>query len=95
MALAAVESGLRLVWFHQGRGFMTMGKLVLLSSVPLFWDFRLPILFGVLVMASVGSHMSGRFRYYSVVYRRVIHDGYGPGGKKAREGVRVEGDPAV
>jgi hypothetical protein len=29
--------------------------------------------------------MSGRFRYYSVVYRRIIHDGYGPGGKKLQE----------
>jgi hypothetical protein len=28
----------------------------------------------VVVIASVGSHMPGRFRHYSVVYRRVIHD---------------------
>ena len=51
----------------------------------LFWDYRLPILLAVVVIASVGSHMSGRFRYYSVLYREVIHDGSGPGKKKAQE----------
>lgn len=85
LALGAVESGARLLWFHQGRGFMTMAKLVLLCLVPLFWDYRLPLLLAVVVVASVGSHMSGRYRYYSVLYRRVIHDGCGPGARKARE----------
>jgi hypothetical protein len=67
---------------------MTMAKLLLLCAVLVAWDYRVPILLGVLAMASVGSHMSGRYRYYSVVYRRVIHDGVGPGKKRARE----EGD---
>ncbi|MGD2123459.1 MAG: hypothetical protein PVJ76_17025 [Gemmatimonadota bacterium] len=85
VALGGVESGLRLLWLHQGRGLMTLGKLALLCLVPLAWDYRIPILLLVVVVASVGSHMSGRFRYYSIVYRRVIHDSYGPGGRKARE----------
>jgi hypothetical protein len=84
-ALAAVESGFRILWLHQGRGFMTLAKLVLLCAVPFAWDYRLPILLTVVVVASVGSHMPGRFRYYSVVYRRVIHDGCGPGGNRIRE----------
>ena len=29
LALAAVEAGPRLLWFHQGRGLMTMTKLAL------------------------------------------------------------------
>jgi hypothetical protein len=29
--------------------------------------------------------MSGRFRYYSFLYRRIVHDGYGPGAKKLQE----------
>ncbi|MFH1763326.1 MAG: hypothetical protein ABIF09_03950 [Gemmatimonadota bacterium] len=78
--LAAVESGGRLLWFHQARGFMTMAKLALICVVPLAWDFRLPILLAVVVVGSVVSHMPGRYRHYSVVYRRVIHDVYGPGG---------------
>ncbi len=85
LVLAAVESGLRPLWLHQGRGVMTLVKLALLCAVPFAWDFRLPILLAVIVLGSVGSHMSGRFRYYSVIHREVIHDGYGPGRKEASE----------
>jgi hypothetical protein len=83
VALAGVESGLRPLWLHQGRGLMTVSKVALLCAVPFAWNYRLPILLGVVVIASVGSHMPARFRYYSAVYRRVIHDGAGPGGKGA------------
>lgn len=85
VVLAAVESGLRPLWLHQGRGFMTLAKLALLCVIPLAWDYRLPILLVVVVVASVGSHMPGRLRYYSVVYREVIHDGCGPGRKWGRK----------
>jgi hypothetical protein len=85
-ALAAVESGFRLLWFHQGRGLVTLAKLTLLCAVPYAWDYRLVILLAVLVIASVGSHMSSRFRYFSVIYRQVIPDPCGPGGKRTREG---------
>jgi len=81
VALAAIEAGPRLLWFHQGRGLMTMAKLALICAVPLAWDYRLPILFAVVVVGSVGSHMPGRYRHYSVVYRQVIHDVSGPGSK--------------
>lgn len=84
-ALAAVEAGPRLLWFHQGRGLMTMAKLALLCAVPLAWDHRFPILLAVVVLASVGSHMPGRYRYFSVVYRKVIHDGSGPGSARRRD----------
>ncbi len=82
--LAAVEAGPRLLWFHQGRGLMTLGKLALLCAVPLAWDYRLSMLLAVVVIASVGSHMPARYRYYSVVYRRVIHDTCGPGANRNR-----------
>ena len=85
LALAAIESGLRPLWLHQGRGVLTLAKLALLCAVLLAWDHRLPILLGVIVLGSVGSHMSGRYRYFSVVYREVIHDGYGPGRKPVQE----------
>jgi hypothetical protein len=92
VALAAIESGFRLLWLHQGRGFMTMAKLALLCVVPFAWGYRLPILLAVVVIASVGSHMSGRFRYYSIVYREVIHDGCGPGRRwKPQEGTESDG----
>lgn len=85
VALAAMEAGPRLLWFHQGSGLMTMAKLALICAVPLAWDYRLPILLAVIVIASVGSHMPGRYRHYSVVYRRVIHDVSGSGGKRESE----------
>lgn len=79
IALGAVETGGRLLWFHQGRGLMTLGKLVLVASVPWFWEYRLPILLVVVGLASVGAHMPARFRYYSVVYGQVIPCSGGPG----------------
>jgi len=51
------------------------------TLVPLFWDFRLPILLMVVVIASVGSHMPARFRYYSILRREVVADASGPGGR--------------
>lgn len=79
IALAAVEAGSSLVWFHQLRGLMTLAKLVLIGSVPWLWDYRLPLLLAVVVLASVGSHMPARFRYYSIVYRRALRCSGGPG----------------
>jgi len=91
VALASVESRFRLLWFHQARGFMTMVKLALICTVLLAWDYRLPILLAVLVIGSVASHMPGRYRHYSVVYRRVVHDASGPGEKGGQEeGAKAE-----
>ena len=80
VALAVAEAGPRLLWFHQGRGLMTLAKLALLCAVPFAWGYRLPFLLGVVVLGSVGSHMRARYRYYSVIYREVIPDACGPGG---------------
>ena len=85
VALGALEAGPRLLWFHQGRGLMTLGKLVLVASVPLLWGLRLPILLAVVVIASVGSHMPARFRYYSIIHRAVIPCGSGPGAAQPEE----------
>ena len=92
LALAAVEAGPRLLWFHQGRGLVTLTKLVLICVVPLAWDYRLSILLAVVVLGSVGSHMSARYRYYSVLRGEVIPDACGPGGKRRQEdGVEEKG----
>jgi hypothetical protein len=79
IALGGLETGGHLLWFHQGRGLMTLGKLALVAAVPWFWQYRLPILLAVVALASVGSHMPARFRYYSVVYGEVIPCSGGPG----------------
>ncbi len=79
LALIASECGLGMLWFHQLRGLVTMVKLLLVAVVPIFWDHRFGILMAVVVIASVGSHMSSRFRYYSWLERKVIKTGSGPG----------------
>jgi len=75
VALGVAETGLRPTWFHEGRGLMTMAKLVLLCLFSLSGGWRLPLLLAVVVIGSVGSHMPGRYRHYSFLYRRVIARG--------------------
>ena len=82
VGLGCSETGGSLVWFHQGRGLMTLAKLALLCAVPFLWDHwaaRLMILLVVVAIASVGSHMPARLRYYSVIYRQVLRCHGGPG----------------
>jgi hypothetical protein len=93
IALSAIEAGPRLLWFHQGRGLLTMAKVVLMCAVPFVWDYRLLILLIVVVIASVGSHMPARYRYYSVIHREVIPDGAGPGTGQFRRDREREGEP--
>ena len=81
-ALGGVESGFRLVWFHQGRGLTTIAKLLLLFAVPLLQNYsscRLTLLLVVVVIASIASHMPARFRYYSILYGEVVDSHNGPG----------------
>lgn len=72
LALVALEAYPSLRWFHQGRGLMVLTKLALLCAIPFFWHLRVPILLTVVVIASVGSHMTSKFRYYSFVHGRVL-----------------------
>jgi len=61
-------------WFYQGRGILLLTKLLLLCGTLLLWPYRVWLLASVVVLASVGSHMPARFRYYSIVHRRVLND---------------------
>ena len=72
IGLVAIEAYPSCRWFYQGRGIAVMAKLVLLCLIPLLWTYRLLILAVVIVIASVGSHMPGRFRYYSFLHRRML-----------------------
>ncbi len=59
-------------WLYQGKGILVLVKLLLVAAVAVFWEQRVWLLLVALVISSVGSHMSGRFRYYSILHRRVI-----------------------
>lgn len=69
-ALMGLELYKTLHWCFLGKGLVVLGKLLLLLSVPLFWEVRAPLLFAVVVLASVGAHMPARYRNYSVIFRR-------------------------
>jgi len=73
-ALIFLEAYPTFRWFHELRAAMVVGKLLLLSSLPWFWAYRAQILVVVIVLGSVGSHMPRRFRYYSLLERRLPHD---------------------
>ena len=51
-------------WLFEVRGMLALVKLVLVLLVPVFWSQRIWILLSIIVIGSIGSHMSGRFRYY-------------------------------
>ena len=72
VGLTAVEAYPSCRWLYQGRGVIVLLKLVLLCLIPVWWEHRLLMLLVIVVIASVGSHMPARFRYYSLVHRRVL-----------------------
>ncbi|HID23281.1 MAG TPA: hypothetical protein EYP14_12880 [Planctomycetaceae bacterium] len=72
-ALIFIEAYPSLRWLYQGRGVMVLAKLALLLIIPWLWPHRLIVLLAVLLIASVGSHMPSRFRYYSLVHGRVLN----------------------
>ena len=72
--LTAVEAFPHVYWLYQGRGLCVLAKLALLCLIPWLWDYRVAILAAVIVLASVGSHMPARFRYYSVLHGRMLDD---------------------
>ncbi|MBP85703.1 MAG: hypothetical protein CMJ64_03145 [Planctomycetaceae bacterium] len=72
LGLIVIEAYPHCRWFYQGRGVFVLFKLILLGIIPLLWDYRVAILSVVIVIASVGSHMPGRFRYYSLLHRKVL-----------------------
>ena len=78
---AAVATGAGMIFFEaypslgflfQGWGLMLLAKLALLCWIPFAGKACFPILLAVVAIASIASHMPGRLRHYSVLYRRVI-----------------------
>ncbi len=54
-------------WLREGRGLVVVAKIILLATIPWLWDYRSYVLFAAIVVASIGSHMPGRFRYRVMV----------------------------
>jgi hypothetical protein len=77
LAVAEVYPNWRSVF--EVRSLVIASKVIVLCLVPLLWNYRVAILFVVLMMASAGSHMPRRFRHYSVVEQNVKAMGESPG----------------
>ncbi len=71
-ALMTLEIIRNHIWPVQIRGIATLVKIALVASVALSWDSRVWILTAVIVIGGVVSHMPSRYRYYSVVHKRVV-----------------------
>jgi hypothetical protein len=61
-------------WIYLGKGLLVLVKLALLVAAAFWWEHRVPLLLLVVVVATVGSHMPARFRYYSVLHGRILRD---------------------
>jgi hypothetical protein len=71
-AFIALELYGSCIWLVQGRGLFTLVKLTLLALVPVFWTQRVWLLFAAVVLGGIGSHMSSRWRYYSLAHGRIF-----------------------
>ncbi len=69
-ALMIIELYGSLDWLAQVSGLFVVAKLALLLAILVAWPARVPILFAVLAIAAIGSHMPGRYRHYSFLYKR-------------------------
>jgi hypothetical protein len=65
--LMALELLSGVAWLGTAKGLAVLLKLALLAAVPVFWDHRVAILFAVVVLAGVASHLPRQFRHYQVV----------------------------
>jgi hypothetical protein len=60
------------LWLVQVRGVATLAKILLVAAVAVWWDLRIAFLTTAIIIGSVASHMPGRYRYYSILHRRVV-----------------------
>ena len=63
------------VFLYLAAGLAVHLKLILLLLGSLFPEARLAFYLAATVVASVGSHMSGPFRHYSLLHGRVLEQG--------------------
>jgi hypothetical protein len=68
----AVELYSSLDWLMEMGGLAVVLKLALLCVIPFAWSARVPLLFAVVAVAGIGSHMPGRYRHYSLRHGRVM-----------------------
>ena len=68
IGMAVVEAYPSFESLLEGWGLLMLSKLALLCVIPFAWKYRFPILIVVLIIGSVGSHMTKKLRHYSLLY---------------------------
>ncbi len=80
---ATVASGVGLIvlevyrscdWAYQGMGALVIVKTVVTAAAAVWWEQRVPLLFLVVILGSLGSHMPSRYRHYSLLHGCVLPD---------------------
>ncbi len=71
-AFIALEVYRTPLWLVQMRGLLPLVKIFIVASCAVWWDVRVWLLTLALVIGSIGAHMPGRYRYYSVIHGRAI-----------------------
>jgi hypothetical protein len=72
--MLAVELYSSLDWLAEIGGLAVVLKVAVLLVIPFAWSARVPLLFAVVLIAGIGSHMPGRYRHYSVRLRRSVKE---------------------
>jgi hypothetical protein len=75
VALLAVELARSAVFLYQGAGALVFVKLGLLGLGHLYPAWLYPCYLTAAVVASVGSHMTARWRHYSLIDGKVLEAG--------------------
>ncbi len=65
--LMALELLSSVAWLGTAKGLAVLVKLALLATVPVFWEHRVVILFAIVILSGVTSHMPRQFRHHQVV----------------------------
>lgn len=61
-------------WVYQGMGLLVIIKTAITALAGIWWEQRVPLLCVVVALGSVGSHMPGSYRHYSLWHGRVLED---------------------
>lgn len=61
-------------FFIELRGISVFFKMGLLWLIPMFWDSRFLILSVIIIIASVTSHMRGKYRHISLISEERLNE---------------------
>jgi hypothetical protein len=67
IGMAVIEAYPSFQSLFQGWGLLLLSTLALLCVIPFAWKYRFPILLVVVIIGSVGSHMTKKLRHYSLL----------------------------